>query len=233
MADISISLDRSYVVDIERQGDVYLMDWIRTKTTFNKRQTNILNCCRLHVHATTISELLDSSGRNFLPHMFNCTRPKWFNKRQFMPIQPRPSNHQIRTLWKPLCKQIKQHISQQLIKMHQWTGKSAHTRPFRSSYVDTSTTPNTHYHWIQDLYWLLKPYLTTVPGYFITDHSTDWKPTTTAIPISITQGRPTINRTVFRLCKANTNHTPPSTRALPNSIHICTNHHSRGIPALP
>ena len=219
MADISITLDRSYVVDIERQGDVYLMDWIRTKTTFNERQTNILNCCRLHVHVTTISELLDTSGRNFLPHMFNCTRPKWFNKRQFMPIQPRPSHHQIRTLWKPLCKQIKQHISQQLIKMHQWTGHSTHTRPFRSSYVDTSITPNTHYQWIQDSYWLLKPYLTTMPGYFITDHSTDWQPTATAIPISITQGRPTINGTVFRICATNTNHTPPSTRTLPNSIH--------------
>ena len=199
MANIFLTLDRPYVVNIERHGDVFLMDWIRTMTTYNERQMQILNCCRLHIHVTTISELLDTNGRNILPHMFNCVRPKWFNKRQYMPIQPRPSPYQIRTLWKPLCQQIKQHISQRLLTLRNWTGKDANTRPYRLAYTETLTKPPTHYHWIQDSYWTLEPYLSTVPGYLISGHSTEWKPTNTAIPISTSLGRPTLRGIVYRL----------------------------------
>jgi hypothetical protein len=121
MANFSILVHRTYVVDDESEGDVHLMDWIINSKVYSDKQIVILNCCRLHLHITTISEILDESGRNVLAHVFNCKRPKWFNQRQFMPIQPRPSHHQIRTLWKPMCSKIKQQIAMGNIRMGQWT----------------------------------------------------------------------------------------------------------------
>jgi hypothetical protein len=126
-------------------------------------------------------------------------RPKWFNQRQYMPIQPRPSHHQIRTLWKPMCHKIKQQISMGNISLGQWTRTSMATRPHCTSYVKLTTKPPTYYHWIQDAYWSLKPYLQSVQGVYITDHSTTWRPTDTSIPILISHSQQTLQGTVFNI----------------------------------
>ena len=199
LADMHITTDITYTVKPERHGDKHLMDWILETGKYDNTQLRILNCCRLHLHVTTISELLDAHGRNFLPHMFNCSRPPWFNTRQYMPIQPRPSHHQIRTLWKPMCKGIKTQISTGQIRLHSWTGNSPSSRPFRNSYVDTTTNPPQYYHWINDSYWILKLYLKKSNDLFISDHATTWTPTNTALPTKITHERLTLQGTVYRI----------------------------------
>ena len=175
------------------------MDWLRQNTEYTDHQLQILNCCRLHIHVTTVSELIDASGRNFLSHMFNCIRPPWFNRRQFMPIQPRPSHYQIRKLWKPMCHKIKQQISMQQIRLSHWTGHDTPTRPHRASYQDKATEPPTYYQWIQTSYWILKPHLSSIHGYLIKDKSTTWTPTVTSLPIALSTGRPTLQGTVYRI----------------------------------
>ena len=175
------------------------MDWLRQNTEYTDHQLQILNCCRLHIHVTTVSELIDASGRNFLSHMFNCVRPPWFNQRQFMPIQPRPSHYQICKLWKPMCHKIKKQISMQQIRLSHWTGHDTPTRPHRASYQDKATEPPTYYQWIQTSYWILQPYLSSIHGYLITDKSTTWTPTVTSLPIALTTGRPTLQGTVYRI----------------------------------
>jgi len=59
----------------------------------------ILNYCRLHLHVTTVSELFDADGLYVLPHIYQCSREPWFNPSQYITLQRRPSEHQIRHKW--------------------------------------------------------------------------------------------------------------------------------------
>ena len=132
--------------------------------------------------------------------MFNCRRPPWFNVKQYVPLQPRPSHHQIRTLWKPMCQRLKQQISLREIQLHTWSGHGATTRPYRQSYIKlTAQQPRQYFHWIQGSYWKLQPYLQNHPGLFLTDQPTTWQPSNTSIPTKVTHERITLNGTVLRI----------------------------------
>jgi hypothetical protein len=102
-ASMKIRLNTPYVIPPEQTGDVHIMQWAATTTLFSEKGLKMINYCRMHLHVTTISELFQILTNQILPHMYNCTRPLWFNQKQYMPIQPRPSSHQIRKIWKPLC----------------------------------------------------------------------------------------------------------------------------------
>jgi hypothetical protein len=100
-ASMKIRLNNAYVIPPERTGDVYIMQWAASSTLFTKKGLKMLNYCRMHLHVTTISELFQISTDQILPHMYNYTRPLWFNQKQYMSIQHRPSSHHIRKIWKP------------------------------------------------------------------------------------------------------------------------------------
>ena len=197
-AQMHILHDTPYTVTPEREGDQHLMNWIINKGCYDSTQLHILNCCRLHLNVTTISELFDEYGKNIQPHMFNCTKPKWFNTTQVITIQPRPSHHQIRTLWKPMCKLLQQEAAAQRICLTAWTHGRTSTRPHRSSYVDMTTQPHTYYHWIQDAYWTLQPYYQQSQSSFMADQTTNWTPHPAAIPIILAKERITIHGIVYR-----------------------------------
>jgi hypothetical protein len=55
------------------------MDYALHCGLFNDDQIKIANYHRLYLNVTTVSELFDSTGKNLLPHMFECQRPAWFN----------------------------------------------------------------------------------------------------------------------------------------------------------
>ena len=203
-AQMNILHDTQYTVTPEREGDQHLMNWIINKGCYDSIQIHILNCCRLHLNVTTISELFDEYGKNIQPHMFNCTKPKWFNTTQVIAIQTRPSHHQIRTLWKPMCKLLHQEVAAQRIRFTTWTHDTTSTRPHRSSYVDTNTQPHTYYHWIQDAYWTLLPYYQQSQSSFMADQATSWKPHPAAIPIILAKERITIHGIVYRFHPTNT-----------------------------
>jgi hypothetical protein len=197
-ANMHVTIHDPFIVQPERLGDVHLMDWILNSKRYDNKQIRILNCCRIFLHITTISELTDASGKMIQPHMFLCQRPKWFNHNQYMPIQPRPSHHQIRTLWKPMCKLILQDITNEQINLKNWTGIDTSKRPFRPSYSETIGDIQNHYHWIQDAFWILKPYVENSQTSFLADKATEWTPTDISLPITITNERITIHGIVLR-----------------------------------
>jgi hypothetical protein len=55
MANMSLTVHSTYVMEHERSGDSHLMEWITNSNLYSDKQLFILNCCRLHLHVTTIS----------------------------------------------------------------------------------------------------------------------------------------------------------------------------------
>ena len=58
-----LSLTITYTVEPERIGDKHIMDWLISSQQYEPKQLQILNCCRLHLHITTVSELFDTMGK--------------------------------------------------------------------------------------------------------------------------------------------------------------------------
>ena len=55
-------LDNAYVVPIQREGDVHLMDIIIDSKQFSKNQINQLNYCRMFLSVYTLSDITKSNG---------------------------------------------------------------------------------------------------------------------------------------------------------------------------
>jgi hypothetical protein len=58
---------------------MHLMDIAQTHPTLSTHDLRIINYCRLYLHVTTVSELLDAEGFRVLPSMMKCQRPPWFD----------------------------------------------------------------------------------------------------------------------------------------------------------
>jgi hypothetical protein len=168
------------------------VEWAIHNTELNKQALKILNYCQLYLHVTTISELFDATGKHILPHMDNCHQPKWFNTLQYMPIQPRPSHHQIRKIWKPICDTWKAKITEQASTLGSWS------RLGTQSYWEPHKAGNQIYHWIQGGYWILKPYLTNNIPLFLADTQTYWRPLLQSEAIHISTHRNTIQGITYR-----------------------------------
>ena len=63
-ASFKIRLNRQYIIPPEREHDIHIMQWATHSNRFNEQQIKILNYCRMHVHATTISELFHISSNH-------------------------------------------------------------------------------------------------------------------------------------------------------------------------
>jgi len=120
-----IQLNHTFTIPPERDGDNHLMEWAISSGSYSDQQIRIINYCRTYLQVTTISELFHPSRNEILSDMYNCTRPPWFNPLQFIPIQQRPSTHQIRKLWKPLCDLWQSRIADGTYIMGSFTGRSA------------------------------------------------------------------------------------------------------------
>jgi hypothetical protein len=102
----TMPVDNDFVQPPERHGDVHIMDYAINCGHFDKAALHILNCCRLYLHVTTVSELFNATGQHMLPHtMFECTKPPCFNPATIVTLQRRPSEYQIRYPWKRLCRE--------------------------------------------------------------------------------------------------------------------------------
>jgi len=181
----SIQLDNSRVVPSERMNDIYIMEYAIRCKLFNDKELKIINYCRQYIHVTTVSELFNSEGTKILPHMFKCHRPPWFNKHQFIIIQRRPSDYQIRNLWQKLCRQWCTHdgTAAAFLNFGRWTNQGLEMRTRRESYI---TQQKEVYHWVDSCYWLLETNSTTTT-YYHPSRATDWIPDNLSTPISVTQ----------------------------------------------
>ena len=193
-----VQLNHTFIIPPERDGDIHLMEWAIKSGSYTDQQLRIINYCRTYIQVTTISELFHPSRNDLLQDMHNCTRPPWFNPLQFIPIQQRPSQHQIRKLWKPLCELWQSHLTSGTHTLGPFNGSAASYRPYRQTYITPSLTGTTVHHWINGTYWRLITHRNNI-GHFITDANTDWSPTIHSIPIDIITTQSTQHGTIFKV----------------------------------
>ena len=214
-ANMQLHLNKSYVLPAERTNDIHIMEWASLYSELSPKAIKVLNYCRLYLHVTTISELFDSDGLRILSYMYECRRPPWFNKRQFMPIQTRPSPYQIRKVWKPFCNRWIQKIG--LLQSHplgHWTHQAAHYRPYRRSYVECHREPHlyepTYYTWFIDSYWEMILIPTDSPHWILLSlrHPTTWRPTSTSAPTHLIPTGFLNTRRTFRCATLPAQHQP-------------------------
>ena len=213
-ADLTIQLNKTYVVPPERHGDVHIMQWASNSGTYSASKLKVLNYCRMHLHVTTISELFQIHTDTMLPYMYDCTRPKWFNDKQYMPRQPRPSSYQIRKIWKPFCDTWLLKIQNKDPSLGVTTGRATQCRPFRQSYRDETSTEKTIYHWISGSYWSMKPDDTlnndTRHDFITTDQATTWKPKHLDQPVTLSIYKNTTTGTIFQVLLSGSIALPPN-----------------------
>ena len=191
-AAIKIQLHRQYIIPPEREGDIHIMQWVTSPNRYTDRQIKMINYCRMHLHVTTISELFNISSDKILPHMYTCTRPPWFNTKQYMPLQPRPSSYQIRKIWKPFCDIWIAKVNNQEYQFGGTTGRASQCRPYRQTYQDIFEPEQPIYHWINDRFWEMKAEeITQNPNptlrHVIAHQPTTWTPHHLTHPIFISQ----------------------------------------------
>ena len=190
-ASLKLHIHKTYVVPPERTNDQHIMEWVVEHSELLDHAIRIINYCRLYVHATTVSELFDESGLCILPHMYNCQRPPWFNKKQFMPLQVRPSAYQIKRIWKPFCCDRwiqKVAVSSQQYSLRKWISRAAHYHPYRTSYADNGPPPTTKfYKWHLDSFWKMELTPTTHSDWCLLSlkFPSVWRPTPSATPIHL------------------------------------------------
>jgi hypothetical protein len=143
-----ILVNKPYVMRPERENDIHIMDWVcKHREIFKDNDIRIINYSRLYLHVTTLSELFDAQGDTMLDYsMYQCQRPPWFNPKQYITIQRRPSKYQITKKWKRLCHMwcsptTLKRLSK--ISLGLWTHKATSFRPHRQSYIETINTERT------------------------------------------------------------------------------------------
>jgi hypothetical protein len=68
----SFRLGSSFVQSPERTYDPHIMDCARRSKHFSPTELQQLNYCRMYLHVTTVSELLNAKGTQLLHHMTKC-----------------------------------------------------------------------------------------------------------------------------------------------------------------
>jgi hypothetical protein len=180
-----IRVDFPWVVPPERENDIYIMEHAIRSKIFTDEDLRIINYCRQYLHVTTLSELFDTAGATILPHMFQCHRSPWFNKLQFVILQKRPSDYQIRHRWQKLCRTFCTQDGRIAPFLHfgNWTHTGSALRTRRESYV---TPQHAVYHWIESSYWTMTP-LPHMPSHYTPGHSSEWQPTDESTPITLSK----------------------------------------------
>lgn len=142
-----------------------------------------------------------------IPHIYQCTRPKWFDPNQFIILQRRPSSYQINKKWKSFCHHFCHPTTLKRtpeIQFGTWTA-SFYPRPRRQTYIETATDPPTIYHFHNQSYWNLSRHPTIADTYTLSD-ATEWTPTITSYPIAIRM----ITSTMFHYSNHSLHPIPPN-----------------------
>ena len=102
--DVSLELDDSYVLPLQRENDFYLMDRIITEGTFTDSQLTLINYCRLYLQAITLSDITTLNGSRLDKHKL---KGKWSSYSSTSTIhkvvQQRP-NESAWSQWRKACK---------------------------------------------------------------------------------------------------------------------------------
>jgi hypothetical protein len=158
----------------ERQGDLHIMEVARRSKQYGPNDLRRLNYCRLYLHVTTVSELLDPHGQ-VLHHMSKCQRPPWFDPSTITVIQSRPTSKLRLKQWYDFCLRIAtlQHPGP-------WI-PHCKLRLRRETYL-LPPPQHTIYHWHIGSYWECT-LSEASHSLFVLHQPTEWTPDMTAQPI--------------------------------------------------
>jgi hypothetical protein len=170
-----IAVDSPFVQPIERSGDQYIMEYARSLNLFDDLGLRIINCCRLYLHVTTISELFAADGITLLPHMLECLRPDWFDPELITVLQRRPSKRYRQLYWAKLCSHL---LS--LPPLGSWVN----SRPLRLRRETYFSLDRQLFHWHRGAYWRCHLQDPISHRYSFTA-ATSWTPTLTSQPCQI------------------------------------------------
>lgn len=211
-----IQLDNTYVVSCERNRDIYLMQYASTCGLFTLEDIKILNYCRLYLHITTLSELLEADGRIINFHIFHCHREPWFDQSTYVTLQRRPSEYHLRTKWQKLCRQFVTSEGRlaPLFRLGLWTKSGEKLRRRRETYIDNRTTSRTVFHWRRACYWEYQP-SHTHQQHYVPLRPTTWVPTFPCTPIRVQ----THSSGLIKLLHQPTHYRAPRPPPSPTSFH--------------
>ena len=89
---------------LQRQGDVFLMEEIAHSDKFSALQLEKINRCRIHLQATTLADITNGYGTRLTTSARQCKYDTTRTSQYDFPVQPRPGMTSIR-LWKRALKQ--------------------------------------------------------------------------------------------------------------------------------
>lgn len=182
-----ITVDTHFTPNLEREGDITIMDFAIQSGEFTTQELKIVNYCRLYMHAYTISDLIDATGRKMLRYMFECTRPPWFDTDTYITVQRQPSLYQRHFQWKRLCRLLCQEDLQvsPAYQLSRWLVPGQKLRLRREGYIHHTNNEDQVYIWRQGKYWAATPHR-NLPHNYELQEPTDWTPENTCTPLDIT-----------------------------------------------
>ena len=97
-------LQETFVVPLQREGDVHLMDLVVQSGRFKDNQICMINSCRMFLQVHTVSDLSNARGTHMDPSFFQG-QPSLLSSqsRRLETIQERPQSSTVWQAWRDAC----------------------------------------------------------------------------------------------------------------------------------
>lgn len=104
LSEFNITLEDNvtHTLPLQRENDLYLMEIICHSDKFTKAELRHINRSRLHLRATTLSDITTGYGTHYNQLAYNCIRDPTTPKHTLWPRQPRPGPTSIASWRKAL-----------------------------------------------------------------------------------------------------------------------------------
>lgn len=186
----SIRLDNAYTVEGERTHDIHIIEYAQECGLFTDEDIIIINYCRLYLHLTTVSELLDADGQSIIPSLFHCRHNPQFNPSTYVTLQRRPSDYQVRHKWQRLCREwfdSQGHLARSM-RFGNWTKTGERLRRRRQTYTIMHDS-RIVYHWKYGCHHEYRQ-LEEHSVWYHPIGPTEWVPTEGCVPIKVHEHAP-------------------------------------------
>ena len=129
-----IELDTSFVPELQRTNDFYLMDHALWCNKFNAKQLEMVNNCRLYLQVVTAADIVLPNGTDIDEWMRQGTLHPDSSSTRYVKIEQARPNQKAWMQWKVLCASIKQEFY--LKPLGQWLLPASKLRRHWPAYYD-------------------------------------------------------------------------------------------------
>jgi hypothetical protein len=110
-----IKVDTPYIYPKQREGDIHLMDLFQDRKKYSPAEMRSLNCCRLYMDVTVVSDICDASGRNLLAAAMDGDKDALPSQsRDLAAHQEHPRLSKIWSLWRGALSQLMEPVGKTL-----------------------------------------------------------------------------------------------------------------------